>query len=186
MGKFMGVLVGSAFALVSGLAFAAPIDLSKAESQVEFLAIGKPSVLKIRGKLSEPNSVSGTFQMEKGQLSGSATLPLEKLDTGISLRNEHMKEKYLQVKQFPNAVLTLAPVTVGEGKKSYDGEFKGKLSLHGVEKDVTGKAKIEESTGKWSGSLSFTVALSDFSIDIPSYMGITVSKTVDVEAKFKQ
>ena len=29
------------------------------------------------------------------------------LDTGIDLRNKHMREKYLEVQKYPNAVLTV-------------------------------------------------------------------------------
>jgi polyisoprenoid-binding protein YceI len=148
------------------------------EGTVNFLAVGKPSMLKIHGKAPGPKS---NFSLTKGILSGSSEIALDSLDTGIELRNQHMKEKYLQTKEFPSAILSLKEANVGEAfaqSQSIEGEkpFKGSLKLHGVEKDIEGKFTAKD--GKISAK--FQVKITDFGIAVPSYLGITVTDTVDV------
>lgn len=158
--------------------FSAIPKFSSTEGSVNFLAVGKPSMLKIHGKAPGPKS---NLQFENGKLKGVAEFALDSLDTGIALRNQHMKEKYLKTKEFPLAILTLMDTDVGaefpqtltvEGEKP----FQGKLKLHGVEKDVSGKFTGKE--GKISAS--FQVKISDFGIEVPSYLGVTVTDTVDI------
>lgn len=158
--------------------FTAVPKFSSTEGSVNFLAVGKPSMLKIHGKAPGPKS---NFQLENGMLKGVAEFSLDSLDTGIELRNQHMKEKYLQTKEFPLATLTLTEAAVGDQfpqTLAIDGEkpFQGKLKLHGVEKDVSGKFSGKD--GKISAK--FQVKISDFGIDVPSYLGVTVTDTVDV------
>lgn len=100
------------------------------ESEVTFDAIGRPSMLRIKGK---GTGVSGTFTIDKQIVSGTTTFSLETLKTGIELRDEHMREKYLHTKQFPEAVLTLIAVSLPPN-------FSSTKPLVGVS-DFTGKLK---------------------------------------------
>jgi polyisoprenoid-binding protein YceI len=157
---------------------AAPHKFTAMDGSVNFLAVGKPSMLKIHGKAPGPKS---NLALEKGNLTGTAEFSLESLDTGINLRNQHMKEKYLQTKEYPTATLSLTEANVGDtfaSSLTVEGErpFKGNLKLHGTEKAVEGKF-----TGK-DGKISakFQLKISDFGIAVPSYLGITVTDTVDV------
>lgn len=146
-------------------------------AEVNFLAVGKPSMLKIHGKA---NGANAQLKSANGNLSGSAEFLLEKLDTGISLRNEHMKEKYLKVKEFPKATLTLidAPVAADFEKTLSSGEkpFRGKLNLHGIEKEVSGFFSVNQA----KVDAKFDLKLSEFGIELPSYLGITVAELVNV------
>jgi polyisoprenoid-binding protein YceI len=167
-----------ALSLLNTIAFASVSKFQATEGTVNFLAVGKPSMLKIHGKAPGPKA---NFSLEKGNLSGSSEIAMDSLDTGIELRNQHMKEKYLQTKEFPSAVFTLKEAPVGESflrSLSIDGEklFKGSLKLHGVEKGVEGKFTAKD--GKVLAK--FQVKISDFGIAVPSYLGITVTDTVDV------
>lgn len=145
---------------------------------VNFLAIGRPSMLKIHGKAPGP---TGSFRVDGDKLSGSAEFEIAQLDTGINLRNEHMKEKYLEIKDHPKALLSLTDTPVDkefENTLSNSGErpFKGKLQLHGQEKEVSGKYRAKDGIVK----AEFQIKLTDFGIEIPSYLGIKVAETVDV------
>lgn len=153
---------------------------------VEFLAIGKPSALKIHGTGASPDA---KLSLDKSQLKGSIEFQMDKLDTGISLRTEHMKEKYLQVKEYPKSKLTLldAPVDADFSKtlsNSGEKKFRGTLSLHGKEKEVAGTYTAQNGDVK----AKFPITLSDFGIDVPKYLGITVADTVavDVEVPLKK
>ena len=91
--------------LFSMIAIAA-IDLEnvKQSGEINFLAVGKPSMIKIKGKAPAPFTKA---IIENNKLSLESNLVLTELDTGIGLRDEHMKDKYLQVKEFPTAHLIL-------------------------------------------------------------------------------
>ncbi len=147
---------------------------------LSFTAIGKPGFLKIRGD-SKPAGPVGSVEFTDSGLNGKFTFDLSTLDTGIEMRNQHMKEKYLEVGKFPKADLALTglKVTPEELKTDFTKTFSGILSLHGVSKEVTGQ--FTWSAAKREVSAQFELKVSDFSIDVPKYLGVTVSEKVDVQ-----
>ncbi len=155
--------------------------LTAAGGDVKFTAVGKPGFLKIRGE-SKGTSPTGNLKLENEQVTGEFHFDLKSLDTGIELRNEHMKDKYLEVGKYPQAVLTLDPIPVKGGNLGSDmqSDFSGKLNLHGVTQNVKGKFQYTAKDKK--ANASFAIKVSDYKIDVPKYMGVTVSETVDVEA----
>lgn len=169
------------------------IQLSSSKSQVEFLAVGTPSALKIRGKLAEPEkALKGKIQLKGDTLSVDAEADVAKFDTGIELRNQHMKEKYLETAKFPTAKVVIPALKLTGGLPTSDGEakevpFEGKLTLHGVEKPIVGKADVSRRGGDLKMKFDFTFKVQDFGVETPSFMGISVTKdvgvTVDVESK---
>jgi hypothetical protein len=178
----MKLVVPSLFlSLVAGSAFAAATPLTNAGSgKVEFLAVGKPSALKIHG--TSDGGANAKLNLDGAQLKGSVEFQMDKLDTGIGLRTEHMKEKYLQTKQYPTSKLTLLDAPVDGGfaaslTNSGEKKFRGTLLLHGKEKEVTGTYTAQNGDIK----AKFPITLSDYGIDIPKYLGITVADTVDVD-----
>ncbi len=170
--------------LTSPLALGAGFEtkLDPAQGGVEFQAVGRPSMLKIVGKGPTP---VGAFTAEGEKVSGGFTVDLEKLETGISLRDRHMKEKYLEVGKFPKAELKLTSLKL---PKALDGSnvaykeipFEGSFKVHGVEKPVKGTADVTVDGGKLSGVATFAIKLSDFKIDIPKFAGITMAEDVKV------
>jgi len=176
-------LLASVHAAVAGTT----ADFSHAQGSLEFRAVGKPSALKIVGKSGVP---TGSLVFSKDSLGGALSLSLDGLDTGIELRNHHMKEKYLETKTFPQA--TLYPLNIGIPKEKMLTDFEvsgaaftGNLLLHGVEKPVAGKVSLKRTGPTLTGDASFQIKLSDFGIAVPSFMGITVADTVDVTTSFK-
>ncbi|HEY8278965.1 MAG TPA: YceI family protein [Bdellovibrionota bacterium] len=160
---------------------AVPLKNQPGSGKVEFLAVGRPSMLKIHGNAAGPEAA---LTAAGHQLKGAIEFSLDKLDTGISLRNEHMKEKYLQVKEHPKAKLTLvdAPVDPSFEKdlsNASEKSFRGKLSLHGKEKEVSGTYTAKGGVVQ----AKFPITLSDFGIDVPKYLGITVADTVNVDVE---
>jgi polyisoprenoid-binding protein YceI len=163
------------------------LDFSRGESQVEFVAIGRPSAIKIRGK---GGPLAGHLGVTDENVSGTIDMDLNSLDTGLSLRNTHMKEKYLQTAQFPKAQLLIKKVSLPEGwlkaaKKLQDIAFEGLLKLHGVEKLVVGKLNLNCDGKSVDGNAQFKVKITDFGIEVPSYAGITVADEVEIQTSFK-
>ena len=176
--------------LLSTTAWAATtFTIDRGSSSAEFLAIGRPSALKIRGTKGKPE---GKLTIEEEKIQGELLLNLSEFETGIGMRDRHMKEKYLEVEKndFKVAKLKIIsvslPLTFWKSPSKQKTSFKGLLKLHGVEKEIAGDIDITDATkDSLSGSANFTIALPDFGITIPSFSGITVAEKVDVEVKFK-
>ena len=142
---------------------------------VEFKAKGFPTFITITGKSTE---VMGNldFDQQTMMASGTFTLPLSSLKTGMDLRDEHMTEKYLEVNKYPNATLTLKPFKLED-----EGEVKGTLKLHDVEKEVMIKYTSSKSADALKVQTEFDLVLGDYKIDIPSFQGITVAKDIKLK-----
>ena len=115
--------------------------------------------------------------MEKDAVSGILKVGVKLISTGIELRDEHLKDKYLEVASFPEATLTLVNVSLNEKN------FQGKLLLHGIEQDITGTAQISNQDNVIKVQASFMLKLSDYKIAIPSFQGITVAENVTVNTE---
>lgn len=174
MHKFIAVLL---FFSLSSLQ-AATYDVGKSKNEVNFVAVGHPSALRIKGAAKEDGAVTGKLKVDAKALSGTIQLKLASLNTGIEMRDEHMKEKYLEVKKFPSADLMLSNLALG----SKETPFNGTLKLHGVSHAVSGKATSELDGKSLNLSLEFTLLLKDHAIEIPNYLGIKVANDVKVSA----
>jgi polyisoprenoid-binding protein YceI len=154
--------------------------LKATAGEVKFTAIGKPGFLKIRGE-SVGKKPDGHIEFNNDSLTGEFTFDLKYLNTGIDLRDEHMKEKYLEVAKFPTAKLVIKaiPIKAEDLDKNIRKDFSGSLTLHGTTKEISGTADYNGSAKKINAQ--FKVELSDFGIAIPEHLGIKVSKTAEVE-----
>ena len=103
------------------------------------------------------SSVSGTLRRattDTGSYSGELRVDLSTLDTGIGLRNEHLRSSYLELDrgpEFHDAVLSGIvldePPRAGDGR--HDTRFSGTLTLHGVQRTVRGEAELR----RWDGRM---------------------------------
>jgi hypothetical protein len=138
-----------------------------AGGKCEFFAKASVGILEFTGTGC---AIEGTPKVDGGKVSGEFSVDLSKLDTGMSLRNDHMRDNYLEVKKFPKATLKLDPMPEAGGP------FTGKLSLHGVEKAVSGTAK-KEGAG-WS--FKFDVNTKDFGMKQADYKGIVIGESISI------
>jgi polyisoprenoid-binding protein YceI len=168
------------FTLSSRTALSAPKEqlyqFAPNPKALEFLAIGRPAMLRIKGT---GGPIEGLLKLQENKLSGELKIPTSSLETGISLRDSHLKETYLPVKDFPQAILILDPVIVGPdfsvAMNQSEAPFSGKLSLRGKEAAVSGTFKV--ASGKLEAK--FNLKISDFGIPIPTYLGVTVADKVE-------
>jgi polyisoprenoid-binding protein YceI len=176
-----GLMIGLSISAVAAPA-SFSVNLGAGTGKTEFLAVGHPSALKVVGKGSVP---TGELILDAKKITGSATFDIRSLDTGIDIRNEHMKKKYLEVEKFPNAVLKVTkldlPPASGTGEFSANTlPFSGTLSLHGVEKAVVGTADLTRKAGQLNLAVKFGVKISDYAISSPGYAGITMADEVQI------
>ncbi len=141
------------------------------------------------------DKVAGTLQYDEANLAKS-TLALEidaaSIDTNNEKRDAHLKgADFFSVKEYPR--ITFTSTKVGRGSEKGEFEVKGKLSLHGVEKEVTAQCKLIGS-GKdpWGGTrvgfeAKFTVERMDFGIDyMPDGLGKQVEVFIAIEGVKKE
>ena len=147
-------------------------------------------------------TVGGSFDAKTTALSGSVTangggsptvdgslaVDFRTLDTGISLRNEHLREEYLEVDKAPgHDKATLSEIDLkGLNPSSPEGKgtFTGSLTLHGAKKPVGGPVEVHKAGGGLRVKASFPVNLSDYNIAEPRYLGVGVKDTVQVAVTF--
>jgi polyisoprenoid-binding protein YceI len=160
-----------------------PLALDKSKGKIEFLAVGNPGFLKINGKGAAPK---GDLQVEGNKVKGELELDLSSLDTGMSLRNKHMKEKYLEVGKYPKAILIIKdqalPKTFSLGTELKDQKLNAELKMHNKSQPVIVTYSIDA-----TGSLNaeFEIKITDYGIDLPSFMGVTVADKVTIKVNSK-
>ena len=97
---------------------------------------------------------------------------------------EHFNEDYIESDKFPKAVFVGTIKNPGDLKLDKDGVYKvqvsGSLTLHGITKPENTEAVFTVKGGEVSAVASFTVAVSDFNIKIPSLVADKVSKNVRI------
>lgn len=143
-------------------------------STARFLANG-PGGMKIEGKTSELSVIDGKVVR--------VTVPLANLDTGMALRNKHMREKYLEDDKYPNAELAVPKDLLkipSNGMQKATGTF----TLHGVTKSKEFSYKVEKSGDAYKVEGWFAVNLEDHGIAEPGYLGVKVKKYVDCDVVF--
>jgi polyisoprenoid-binding protein YceI len=103
------------------------------------------------------------------------------------MRDEHMKDKYLEVKKYPKATLTLTklelPANVDASKGDFSAKavsFEGKMNFHGVERPVKGTADIAAKGGSANVNAQFEMKCGEYAINQPSFAGITMADGVQV------
>jgi len=98
-----------------------------------------------------------------------------------ALMQEHFNENYIESDKFPKADFKGQITNMNEVSLEKDGVYpvnvKGKLTLHGVTKDVetTGTLTVKDKSIV-SGKSEFVVQLSDFGIEVPSLVKDKLNK----------
>jgi polyisoprenoid-binding protein YceI len=157
---------------------AADLSVDPEASEITFKAIGKPGFLRINGT---GKGLTGLVKPDIGTV--HFELPLESLNTGIEERDRHMKEKYLEVKAFPLAELDATSLKINIPGEN-EADFKAVLKLHGVSREIDGHGSLDcKSVQSCIFKGRFSLNLTDYKIDIPSFAGITVAEKVEIEAQ---
>lgn len=133
--------------------------------------------------------MSGTVSLgaaTPGALDGELQADLSSLDTGIALRNTHLRDKYLEVgrgAEFATAILSGVRLTKVDAS-TFRGQtpFTGTLLLHGTRRPVAGQAEIHPEGRDLRVVASFPVRIDDYGIASPRYLGVGVKNEVQVKA----
>ncbi|EIM76466.1 hypothetical protein A3SI_09712 [Nitritalea halalkaliphila LW7] len=149
--------------------------------------LSKASLRDFEGKSSQ---LHGLVDLDKNLL--DFYLDLNTLKTGISLRDRHMRDNYLETKKYPFAEFTgkikedVKDLPVGQSKKV---TAVGKFKIHGVERQIEVPGQLKRvSNSEMELEAEFRVLLSDHKISIPTvvFYELAEEQIVQIKAKLKK
>jgi polyisoprenoid-binding protein YceI len=113
-------------------------------------------------------------------------VPLSGVDTGIGLRNRHMRN-YLDVAHFPRAELRVPRwiLNIPTAGKVTESDALGVLTIHGVYRPCSVHYRAERaSSGELRIRATTRIDMRDFGVDVPSYLGVHVDPEVGLQVDF--
>jgi len=110
---------------------------------------------------------------------------LNALDTGIGLRNRHMRENYFETEKYPFAQYTGSIGTVSRGSDtSLEVSISGEMTIHGVKRPLEVMISTGANGQRYHVRGQFPVVLPDYLIKVPRLMFMKISDTVQVQLDF--
>lgn len=187
------------FALPVLLLFAAAGPALSAASVYEIRPGGEGNLVLFRSKApletieGTTRSVSGRIEADLESLGDSATFVVEvdlaSIDTGIDLRNRHMRENHLHTDRFPAAIFRggsirgAPPAAIPPGGKA-SFTLAGEFTLHGVTRPLVVPIEIARSrSDSLTIQASFDVLLSDFQIPRPEFLVMRLDEKQRLEIR---
>ena len=146
------------------------------------------------------NQITGDIRVDptniKDGTSAKFEVNLASMKTGIDLRDEHVRDKYLETEKFPKAVFTFDKIistskdTLAD-RETIDLVAEGTFDLHGVKRKeqmdlkVTYFKESEATRAKLPGDLmrvegSFIIKLSDYNIKVPTMVILKLDENIKV------
>lgn len=157
----------------------------QAKHKIEFHS--KATLESFSGKAK---AISAQFQIDPANVSrsrGTVTVDLRSLDTGIGLRNQHMRENHLHTDTFPEAIFVLDSVTgiaVLDSVGRSDVTVHGTMSLHGVTNPVSVPAILSPGSEKIAGAIrlqtEFPLKMTDYGIPRPEFLFLKLAEEVRI------
>jgi polyisoprenoid-binding protein YceI len=145
-------------------------------ARIIFMARG-PVGLSFVGK-----SEQVVLKEEHGEM--VVSLRLDSLNTGISFRDDHMRDRYLETAKFPEAVLRVDRSQLQWPEAGpVQAKVKGKLTLHGVTRTVTIAYQAEGTCHHARIEATLHLNMKSFKIETPVHLGMTVRPGIDISLK---
>lgn len=161
-------------------------------SQTEASFTSRAVLVKFSGHTSHVDG-DGAIDVDHPSVHPQAkvVVDLTTLDTGIPLRNEHMKG-FLEASKYPTATFTLKSLKAPRLLPNHEveGTVTGTLTIHGVTHVVAAPVSLtympetdkNYRPGDWvSMSTAFKIKLSDYGISLPKQvLGLKVNDNLDL------
>lgn len=134
----------------------------------------------IKGTNSKSASI---FNVATSEIAFS--IPIGDFEFDRSLMKEHFNEKYLETEKYPKAkfqglINGFDPTKSGSQMITAS----GKLTMHGISKEVAIPAVMELRNNKIETGAKFIVKLADYQISIPQLMWQNIAEQVEVTLAF--
>lgn len=106
-----------------------------------------------------------------------------------ALMQEHFNENYVESDKFPKAEFKGAVVNNSEVDYTKPGNYtvvvKGKLTIHGVTKDVVTNGTLKVNADHIRAESTFNILLSDYDIKVPAVVKDKISNTIKISVDAK-
>ncbi|HSW31185.1 MAG TPA: YceI family protein [Longimicrobiales bacterium] len=127
--------------------------------------------------------------LTSGSAGGATEIWLEvdlaSLDTGIGLRNRHMRDRYLETAKYPYATFRGTVVrSEADPARAYRITARGTLTIHGVAQPRDLTCRVEPRGPGYRAQCAFEVLLSDHQIEIPKVMFLKLANEISLELDF--
>lgn len=109
---------------------------------------------------------------------------LRTLDTGIGLRNRHMRENYLHTDKYPYAKYSGRIVKAWESAKGLEVQVNGTMDIHGRKNTLNVKGVVAQTATGIRITTGFDVKLTDHNIEVPQLMFVKISEVMKLELDF--
>jgi polyisoprenoid-binding protein YceI len=166
---------------------------SDVHSSNEASFTSKASIVKFTGRTSH---VNGNVRIDVNNVSradGAMAVDLTTLDTGIGLRNEHLRGT-IEAAKYPTATFKVTKIQLPGNKLKANapatGTVTGQMSLHGVTRTLVAPVVLtylpQEDANYRAGDWvfvesTFKLKLSDYKIALPApVMGVKVADELDI------
>lgn len=197
----LATVVTLAMLAFPSVAYGGPIEFKVIASDSNLVRF--ESTAKLEFVAGETKDISGKITFDprdlNAELSGTLSVNLRALKTGIELRDEHMQERHLQTREFPLAKFELfsvdsLPRDITQADSAQAGIFKGKFTIHGVTREIKATGNIRYSSvnsateNKFHGdslfiTVTFQIRLDDYKIPRPRALFFKLAETIEVEVK---
>lgn len=127
--------------------------------------------------------VTTIFNATTGDIAFS--VPMKEFKFAKSLMQEHFNEKYVESEKFPKATFQGKIVDYKPGTSGVQQvKAQGKLTIHGVTKDIDVPGTIEVQGNKLQMKSKFKVKVADYDIEIPTIVFNNIAEEVEVTVDF--
>jgi hypothetical protein len=132
---------------------------------------------------AENTKSSAIFNADNGEIAFS--VPMKDFKFKKSLMQQHFNEKYVESEKYPKA--TFQGKIIGfkaDATGTQQVKAQGKLTIHGVTKDIDVPGTVEVQGKKLQMKSKFMVKVADYEITIPSLVFQNIAEEVEVTLDF--
>ena len=186
---------GWCFLWILSLVLISPSAAALAEVQ-RFRLI--PDESQIVTKVKDPfgSIVNGVLRLRQGEARGdidrlqemgsvSLVIDTSSYNSNIGLRDQDIQEHYFEVQRYPVIRFNSTGIQKLERPQSPEDLWqitvRGRLELHGVQKEVIVPVRLLYQTNKITAQGNFQFVLEDFNIRVPTLLFLKAGNQVDVE-----
>ena len=102
------------------------------------------------------------------------------------LMYEHFNESYIESDIYPKANFVGKIIDFNASATEKQTKIiRGKLTIHGITKELDIKTTIENINGEYTLSGDFEVLVKDFQIKIPPILASNIAKTISIKFRFQ-
>lgn len=128
---------------------------------------------------AENPKVASVFNAATGEIAFS--IPINEFQFEKKLMREHFNEKYLESEKYPKSTFSGRVEGFNPNAQGIQqATAKGRLTIHGVSREVTIPGTVEVQSGNLRMQSKFIVKLADYNVKIPKLMWQNIAEQVEV------